>query len=360
MMQRLRTIWLIALVSTLLITGIARLSAVSADSCQLITRLGDQPTDCAQRASSASAAGTPNMLTSTASGPAVYHMVLPKETDPAIDDALSPHIAGAPPCADPQRDFLVIFIPGTANPATQGRPLLDVATRNCMHGIGLSYPNKEAAFTDCTNDPDPDCFEQWRLQKLDGVQRSPHLSTTPPNSIENRLLKLLQYLTTTFPSEGWSRYLDAGAVRWQAVIASGQSQGGGEAALLGKIHPLARVVMLASITDTIGGFSGSSPAWAGKPGVTPAERYFGFAHMKDQYWSGEQQNWAALNLPPFGPVVNTDSEQAPYKGSHMLTTDVAYDTSVPNGAHPTTIAARNAEKFGPVWAYMLIPDEPPL
>jgi hypothetical protein len=345
-MQRLRIIWLIAWASTLLVAGVAHSSVVSADTCQLITRLGDQPAGCLPSASP----------TAVASSTAIFHTILPRDTDPAIDDpAGGSHLASAAACTDPHRDFLVLFLAATNNDAAQGRPLLDVATRNCLHAIGLSYPNKEAVFTDCTNDPNPDCYEQWRLQKLDGIQRSTHLTTTPPNGIENRLLKLLRSLATTYPSEGWDRYLDGSTVRWSSVIATGQAQGGGMAAILGKVHPLARVAMFSAIPDAIGGFSGSSPAWVAKPGATPADRYYGFAHMKDQFWPGEQQNWAALTLTQFGPIVNADSAGAPYAGTHMLTTAITYDASVPNGAAATTIAARNAEKFDPVWTYMLLP-----
>ena len=284
------------------------------------------------------------------SPPTVYHSVLPKETDPAIDDALGAHLAGAPACADPRRDFLVVYLPATGGAPSEGKLLLDLATGHCFHAIGLNYPVSQAVFADCANDPNPDCYEQWRLQKLDGVQRSAHLTTTPPNGIENRLLKLLRYLATTFPSEGWDRYLDGGAVRWPAVIATGHSQGGGMAAILGKVHPLARVAMLSAPVDTIGGYGGTSPAWVGKAGATPADRYYGFAHMKDQYWQGEQKNWAALTLTQFGPIVNVGGAAAPYQGSHTLTTDIAS-----GNPHGSTISFANAEKFGAVWAYLLIP-----
>lgn len=108
--------------------------------------------------------------------------------------------------------------------------------------------------------------------------------------------------------------------------------------------------MFSAPVDIVGGLSGSAPAWVGKPGATAAERYFGFAHMKDPNWQGEQQDWAALTLTQFGPIVNVDSEAAPYKGSHMLTTDIAS-----GNPHGSTISPGNAEKFGPVWMYLLIP-----
>ncbi len=76
--------------------------------------------------------------------------------------------------------------------------------------------------------------------------------------------------------------------------------------------------------------------------------------MRDQYWPAEQKNWAALSLNQFGPIVNVDSTTPPFGGSHTLTTDIPFDSSVPNGAHPTVVMARNAGVFEKVWEYLLV------
>jgi hypothetical protein len=292
---------------------------------------------------------------STPRAPAVVHDVLPQDTDPAIDDALAPHRATVAPCDQPS-GYLVLFLPGTGGSATAASPsaLLRVATQNCLHGISLTYQNANAVWGDCVKDPDPNCYENWRMQKLDGVPRSTYVTTNQPNSIQNRLLRLLEYLAATYPDEGWDTYLNDGGVRWERVIVTGESQGGGMAALIGHVHLAARVVMFASITDAIGGFNGPSPDWVAKPSATPAERYFGFAHIHDQWWPAEQKNWASLSLNQFGSVVNVDSAAPPYGGSHMLSTDIQYNHAVPNGAHPTVAAGTNAERFNAVWEYLLI------
>ncbi len=204
---------------------------------------------------------------------AISHRVSPHDTDPAIDDALQPHLASVATCDQPS-GYLVVYLPGTGGLATGGDAVqvLNVATQDCLHGISLSYPDVTAAAIDCFHDPDPDCYEKWRLQKLDGVQRSPHLSTTPANSIENRLLKLLEFLARTYPSEGWNRYIDGNAVRWDHIVVAGLSQGGGMAAMIGHVHLTARVVMFASITDAVGPVTGPSPAWVAKPSMSTVSR----------------------------------------------------------------------------------------
>jgi len=313
--------------------------------------------------SGSTASGTPTATPATHGPPGyalsapLYHQVLPKDTDPAINDALEPHVAGVAACTQP-RGYLLVFLPGTDNKPTAGyvQTMLNYATNNCLHAIGLNYPDDRAVWDDCHRDPDPDCYEKWRLQKLDGIPRSPYLSDGPANSIENRLLKLLQYLAKTYPQEGWDQYLDGSAVRWGDVIASGLSQGGGMAAIMGQVHSVARVAMFASVTDALGGLDGPSPPWVSKATATPPDRYFGLAHMEDQWWPAEQKNWAALNMAQFGDVVNVDTTPAPFNGSHMLTTDIAYNHAIQNGAHPTVTAPSNAQQFDPVWGYMLVPD----
>jgi len=289
--------------------------------------------------------------------PGVLHRVSPTDTDSAIDDALQPHLAGVTSCAQ-DRGYLVVFLPGTG-----GRPtspyvvnMLNVATQNCLDAIALNYPDDSAVWETCYRDKDPDCYEKWRLEKLDGIHRSPYLHDVPADSIENRLLKLLQFLASNYPQEGWGQYLNGDSVQWEDVIASGDSQGGGMAAIVGQVHEVARVAMFAAVTDAIGGFNGPAPAWTSKPKATPADRFFGFAHMDDQWWPAEQKNWAALNLTQFGAVVNVDNATAPYDGSHMLTTDIAWDHSMANGAHPAVVSPLNTGTFAPVWAYLLGPN----
>ena len=176
-----------------------------------------------------------------------------------------------------------------------------------------------------------------------------------PTRYENRLLKLLKYLATNYPQENWGQYLNGDSVQWEDVVAGGDSQGGGMAALIGQVHEVARVAMFAAVTDAFGGFDGSVPAWTFKPAATPAGRYYGFAHMDDQWWPAEQKNWAALNLTQFGGVVNVDNATVPYNGSHMLTTGIAWNHSIANGAHPAVVSPLNAGSLAPAWSYVLVP-----
>lgn len=194
-------------------------------------------------------------LESTASTFRTY-MVRPRDTDPAIDTANSPHVALIGDCTRQNRR-LYLFLPGTGGIPSPNMPLLHLAALNCLHVISLSYPDETAVINDCGREPgEPDCYAAWRLEKIDGVDRSAKIRVTPQNSIENRLLKLLLYLAAQNPTDGWDSFVEDRATKWTNIIVSGQSQGGGQAALLGKIHLVARVAMFGSVTDAVGSRSG--------------------------------------------------------------------------------------------------------
>lgn len=282
------------------------------------------------------------------------YRVRPRDTDPAIDLDNNPHVALIGDCAK-QRGRLYLFFPGTNGVPSPDSPLLQLAARNCLHAISLAYPNETAVINDCRRYPaEPDCFAAWRLEKIDGVDRSDKINVTPSNSIKNRLLKFLKYLAARHPADGWDLYIEENAVGWNNVIVSGQSQGGGQAAMLAKIHLVARVALFGSVTDAVGSLRGRAPSWESTPGATPPERHFGFAHQRDNFWPAIQRGWIALGLEPFGPIANVDGESPPFGGTHRLTTSVACINPIAaNCAHTTVISPKLSAQFLPVWEYML-------
>src|SRR2546425_9573289 len=62
------------------------------------------------------------------------------------------------------------------------------------------------------------------------------LNVSVANSIDNRLTKLLQYLTLQYPDEGWDRFLLRDKPKWSQIAVSGHSQGGGNAAMRSEEH----------------------------------------------------------------------------------------------------------------------------
>jgi hypothetical protein len=282
------------------------------------------------------------------------YTVRPRETDAAIDAADNPHVALVAECAKQTRR-LYLFLPGTGGVPSTVMSLLHLAALNCLHVVSLSYPDETAVFNACVRErAEPDCYAAWRLEKIDGVARSAKIRIAPQNSIENRLLKLLEYLAGRNSTDGWDSFLENRGIKWDTIIVSGHSQGGGEAAMLGKIHLVARVAMFGSVTDAVGSRSGPPPAWLTKPGATPTDRYFGFAHQRDEFWGSIERSWIALGLHRFGPIVNVDSDSNPFEQTHRLTTNVnCVNPRARNCAHSTVVAPRLSPQFAQVWKYML-------
>ena len=163
-------------------------------------------------------------------------------------------------------------MPGTNNVPSSWTRLGREAARLGYHVIGLSYQNTVEVIGVCTGSPDPDCSGNMRREILDGSDVSSHVAVTRANSIDNRLTKLLVYLDSLYPAERWSWFIEKdGTPKWSQIAVSGQSQGAGQAALIGKLRQVDRVVMFSGPPDLR--VPGEVDAWV-VIGQTPAAKYF--------------------------------------------------------------------------------------
>jgi len=291
--------------------------------------------------------------TPVAGPPSSVHFVAPSVTDPAITTAFDSHIAIAPGRAASTR--LVVFLPGTNGTPAAYRKILDTAAGAGAHAIGLMYPDALAILQDCGDDPD--CYFPIRLQKFDGVPRSPIDPVGPSDAILNRLTKLLLYLDARFPGEGWGAFLSGGVPVWPSIVMAGHSQGAGEAAAIGKVVPLARVAQFSGTVDAVATSRGTvAPAtWVGVPGLTPPSAHYGFDHTRDEFFAKIVVDWTALGQDAFGPRVLVDTSAPPYGGSHDLITSLAvtdpHVSTAGDGATP--LDTSGTPVFAPVWRYVL-------
>jgi hypothetical protein len=291
------------------------------------------------------------------------HFIPPGETDSEITTDLEPHYVAINNTAAPKNQ-LFLFFPGTGGTPFFQQQLANTAADLGFHVISLNYPNNLAVNRDLCVGPnaDLDCYAEVRLEIKDGIDRTPLISITRANSIENRLIKLLVYLSSRFPDDGWEQYLgDDGTIEWSSIVVSGHSQGGGHAAIIGRYHLVARVVMLAAMD-----YNGREmrPAnWiavpASTPNATPAERFYGFSHQRDDavnFAILSTQVWPAFGMNAFGPVVNVDTIAPPFN-THSLTSDL--DT--PSGNYHGSVAvdrnlalgANGDPVYKPVWEFLL-------
>jgi hypothetical protein len=207
---------------------------------------------------------------------------------------------------------LVLFLnPSLGSPAQSiGDPATNVYTAAVAardHVLGLSYPSDQIIGRLCSDDDA--CFLPTRTTIVTGTRAA---GTAPDlravgltDSIHGRAALALAYLAATRPGDGWAQYLvpgvdplvnPAAAVQWSKVIAMGHSQGGGHAALLARMHPLARLVVLSSPCDEANGAPASwltaSAAWQ----TATATAGYGFAAASDTTCGMHTEIWDALAL----------------------------------------------------------------
>jgi len=289
-----------------------------------------------------------------------------KDTDAAIDLAPEPHYVAFSPSVS-ARGKLFLFLHATSQFPDDYRLIVDQAARNGFHAVGLRYFSAGAIVaTLCQGETDPACAEQVRAEQLDGSDRSSKFSVSRPNSIENRLLKLLAHLHGKYPSEGWASYVEGSLPKWSQVVAAGHSQGGNLVPFIAKDRVLTRVVMLGGPTESLAPQGrqdvAAPPAWLRGPHQTPSDRYYAFGHVADQQINLQAQ-WEAISpgVKELGAAVNIDKAVSPYGNAHLMLTEAeaaaAKKPVVLN--HGTTVRDDVTPKgpdgqplFAPVWQYM--------
>ena len=175
-------------------------------------------------------------------------------------------------------------------------------------------------------------------------------SDAPADSIENRLTQLVRYLKATQRNQGWDQFLDSNnQLDWSKIAISGQSQGGGHAYVISKIHTVGRVLMFGSPKDYSFYFRrGAAQGFDGNT-RTPLNRYFAFNDLKDTKGGCNHemqlQIFEQIGLTRLGSVI---AEQAKnFNHARLIFTDS--QQANPHGA----VIIGSAPTCGKVWTYML-------
>jgi hypothetical protein len=289
--------------------------------------------------------------------PLIVHIVNPQATDPAIDRALDNHYAWIDPTA-PTNNRLFLYLPGTADVPANALLVQQEAARLGYHVVGLMYVDGTQIQGLCASQPDPSaCSYDTRLEILTGQDATPLVNVDVPNSIDNRLTKLLQYLAVNYPNEGWSTFLADGHPLWSKIAAGGWSQGGAEAAFIAKLLVVARVVMFSAPVENYGG---APPDWESTGHATSSARYFGLAHDRDGFYPGILGGWTALGMDAFGAEVQVETSGPPYGFTHELFTDLHPQRGGDGAAHPSTVLdiytpllQGKTPELADAWRYML-------
>lgn len=294
-------------------------------------------------------------------------LIAPQTTDANITNNLNNHYVSINRAVAPKNQ-LFVFFPGTGGVAFNYLEVNNTAADLGFHAVNLTYPNNEAVNDLCgAPNTNLDCYGNVRLETKDGTDRTSLVSVSRPNSIENRLIKLLIYLRNQAPNDNWGQFLiNDSTVNWSKIIISGHSQGGGHAGIIGRFHAVVRVVMFAAMD-----FNGptNSPAnWISVPASTPnastPDKFWAFSHTRDEqvnYTLLSNRIWTAYGMNSFGAIVNIDSSAPPFNNTHSLTSNLECDNF--HGcivADARLVRQNGVPIFKPVWEYLLSNTTAPL
>jgi len=233
----------------------------------------------------------------------------------------------------PSKNTLVVFLPGTNRAPSSYLYMMEQIALLGYHVIGLMYKTDPAINPICRSTDDVTCHWRARMETIDGTDRHPNVSVNVPNSIINRLEKVLQYVNTIHPSGGWDQYFSGGLLQWNKIIVSGHSQGASLAGILGKEFPVKRVVMW-SVIDFLD--SGNIPDWVNN--TTNHEKYYAFIHAKDELvpFTRAQLGWDKLGMTEYGSMSSIDCNSYPFDNTHILYTTYTPSVSLVDKYHNGT------------------------
>jgi len=285
----------------------------------------------------------------------------------------APHVAINPSATVAAKGRLIVFLPGTQGRPDQYSSILRAGATRGFHAIGLNYANQTAMGTYCQNSADRECY--WNARNVvvfgDGTPVTGQSPVTKADSVVNRLEKLLAWMHTTYPVEGWGQFLLANStVDWSKVVVAGHSQGGGHAGVLAKTVALSRAVYLSSPADWYDTTNTAAGWTRTRPNVTPANQQFGFGSDDDvlvpnayafTHWDG-----FGMPRPATGPV-RVETGAPPYAESRQLRTALAPNPASSNLSNalryhgltavdvstPVDANGRPLFDVNGVWAYLL-------
>ncbi|CAG5080183.1 T9SS type A sorting domain-containing protein [Parvicella tangerina] len=288
--------------------------------------------------------------------------VLGNSTDPWINGDLGKkHQVFYNPTST-SNEILLLHLVGTIDNPNSTTYFPTLATEHGYHVINLMYRNWNSAHNACASSTDPNCYLNFRKEIIEGVDYSSEANVNAANSIQNRLIKLLEYLQSNYPGQGWDQFFDGSLIHWDKIMVSGHSQGGGHAAVIAMTEPVQRVLMFASpndYSDTLNALA----SWPSSSHLVPDSNYYGFnAYYDDAVdFYKQMEAWNALGLSNYGDTVNVDEVGFPFEESRQLYTlqqvpsggieDLTHNIMIRDNQTPLDLSG--APIFLDVWKYML-------
>lgn len=246
-----------------------------------------------------------------------------------------------------QSNTLVLFMGGSSANAVSYATFCKYAASIGFDVISLSYPN-DVATPSLTASFDSLIFNKYHQELCFGTPVSADVSVDSLNSIYTRTVKLLQYLSSTYPAQHWEQYLATPTTPdWRKIIVAGHSQGAGHACYLAKVFPVQRVAMFSGPNDFSTAYN-KSANWIRQVGITPAEKHFALLHLRDEIVPFNRQFVEIKDLGMLATVDSTliDKLAAPYDNANVLY------TNIPAASYHASTVGDNPI-LPAVWKYML-------
>ena len=242
---------------------------------------------------------------------------------------------------------LMLFIGGSFSSPNTYTIISEHAASIGLDVISIAYPNNIPAAS-LASSSDQFIFDNYRDEICFGNQVSDAVFVDKLNSINTRLLKLIQYLINTYPEQNWKQYLMASkSLDWGKIILAGHSQGAGHACYLGKKRLADRVVMFSGPNDFSTHFN--SPAnWLIESGLTEISRNYALLHIADEIISYDFQ---VLNLKGLGILAASeepflvDTLRPPYENQNALSLNIPAFSN-----HNSTVGGNT--KLPNIWTYL--------
>ena len=168
------------------------------------------------------------------------------------------------------------------------------------------FPNDLSA-TACAADRNPKAFDQLPRNIIEGGKASyqdecQELIITRVVCIENRPIKLLQFLQRRWPAEVSGQFLKAdGTPEWESITVAGLFQGGDHTALIGTLNGEAWVMCFVAPKDS-GKRLQAQAACYGNESATPKGLYFAFNHHPDPNGCASERQFDDLKASGWVPV----------------------------------------------------------
>ncbi len=218
------------------------------------------------------------------------------------------------------RPELFVWLPGTNSGPGAYTKVMKIAASLGYRTVGLAYMNQVTIQDRCLDDTNIDnCHTLVMKETMYGQDLTSQVNVSRANSIENRLLKLLQYLQLHYPQGRWSDFYSNGVVNMNKIVVAGHSQGGSYTQFIGINHEVARAVGFSSAGTLIpDGSTYKLASWVLQPRRTPSSRIFAMYHEGETIAPAVPAFKIAMGLDIYGSTVNIDNQNYPFNCTHVL------------------------------------------